>query len=282
MALSANTTSLGDKPIDRIGYDAMQLAGPGVFGPPRERAQRPDELRAGVEAYLRSLRVERLDLVYLRLVDTGHDTAVPLEGRIRAVTFCRPDHQQPASCITMTRPALRARRPSVDLVEVGLDEERDCSAVQSEVDRFAGAQEPRAYREVDLDVGDLRAEVTRPRCLRSTRARQVPPVARGSGTCGFAGMPRCLGLRTSKTDGSVRRRIPVWMQRDESSERESPWSHGRSIPPGLIGSSDGSGVLPQWSECGAPGDHLVQQRAQCVQVVVAGLEAAEVLELGDK
>src|ERR1700742_1442246 len=124
------TTLLGDKPIRRIGFGAMQLAGPRVFGPPpapdaaravlrraielgvdhidtsqyygpdvvndliREAlhpypdnlklvtkvgarrddaggvlpAQRPAELRAGVEENLRSLRVERLDLVNLRLV----------------------------------------------------------------------------------------------------------------------------------------------------------------------------------------------------------------------
>jgi aryl-alcohol dehydrogenase-like predicted oxidoreductase len=127
-----NTTSfLGDKPINRIGFGAMQLAGPGVFGPPRDPdgaravlrraielgvdhidtsqyygpdvvndlirealhpypenlklvtkvgarrddqggwlpAQRPEELRAGVEDNLRSLRVERMDLVNLRLMD---------------------------------------------------------------------------------------------------------------------------------------------------------------------------------------------------------------------
>src|ERR1700749_4892875 len=118
------TTLLGDKPINRVGFGAMQLAGPGVFGPPRDPAgaravlrraielggdhidtaqyygpdvvndliretlhpspqelklgskvgarrdarggvlpaQRPDELREGVEANLRSLRVERLAL----------------------------------------------------------------------------------------------------------------------------------------------------------------------------------------------------------------------------
>jgi pyridoxine 4-dehydrogenase len=45
-------------------------------------AQRPDELRAGVEANLRSLRVERLDLVNRRLVDTGPGTAIALEDRL--------------------------------------------------------------------------------------------------------------------------------------------------------------------------------------------------------
>src|SRR3954463_8726892 len=125
------TTFLSDKPIRRMGFGAMQLAGPGVFGPPRDPdaaravlrravelgvdhidtsqyygpdvvndlirealypypenlklvskvgwrrdktggifpAQRPNELRHGVEANLRSLRVERLDLVNLRLAD---------------------------------------------------------------------------------------------------------------------------------------------------------------------------------------------------------------------
>jgi pyridoxine 4-dehydrogenase len=146
------TTFLGDKPIKRIGFGAMQLAGPGVFGPPddppgaravlrravelgvdhidtsqyygpdvvndliREAlhpypedlklvtkvgarrdeagrvlpAQRPDQLRAGVEANLRSLRIERLDLVNLRLVgpDSG---AVLLEEQLLALEDMRQE-----------------------------------------------------------------------------------------------------------------------------------------------------------------------------------------------
>jgi pyridoxine 4-dehydrogenase len=128
------TSVLGDKPVNRIGFGAMQLAGPGVFGPPRDPraaravlrraielgvdhidtaqfygpdvvndlirealhpypqdlklvtkvgarrdhegrwlpAQSPAELRAGVEDNLRSLNVERMDLVNLRLM---HDEA---------------------------------------------------------------------------------------------------------------------------------------------------------------------------------------------------------------
>ena len=127
------TSFLGDKPINRIGFGAMQLAGPGVFGPPRDPdavravlrraielgvdhidtaqyygpdvvndlirealypypenlklvtkvggrrddrgawlpAQSPAELRSGVEENLRSLRVERMDLVNLRLMDAA-------------------------------------------------------------------------------------------------------------------------------------------------------------------------------------------------------------------
>ena len=33
----AKTFSLGGRPVHRLGYGAMQLAGPGVFGPPKDR-----------------------------------------------------------------------------------------------------------------------------------------------------------------------------------------------------------------------------------------------------
>src|SRR4051794_8110111 len=147
------TTLLGDKPVNRMGFGAMQLAGPGVFGPPREPdaaravlrravelgvdhidtsqyygpdvvnelirealhpypetlklatkvgwrrddaggvlpAQRPDELRAGVEANLRSLRIERLDLVNLRLVGAGGDAATPLEEQLSVLEDLRTE-----------------------------------------------------------------------------------------------------------------------------------------------------------------------------------------------
>jgi aryl-alcohol dehydrogenase-like predicted oxidoreductase len=127
---TSTTSTLGGRPIGRIGFGAMQLAGRGVFGPSRDRdaalavlrrtvelgvdhidtsqyygpdvvndlirealhpypdglrlatkvgarrdahggwlpAQRPDELRTAVEDNLRSLQVERMDLVNLRLL----------------------------------------------------------------------------------------------------------------------------------------------------------------------------------------------------------------------
>ncbi len=129
------TSFLANKPINRIGFGAMQLAGPGVFGPPRDPdgaravlrraielgvdhidtaqyygpdvvndlireslhpypedlklvtkvggrrdddgawlpAQSPAELRSGVEDNLRSLQVERIDLVNLRLMSAEPD-----------------------------------------------------------------------------------------------------------------------------------------------------------------------------------------------------------------
>jgi aryl-alcohol dehydrogenase-like predicted oxidoreductase len=147
------TTFLGDRPTNRIGFGAMQLAGPGVFGPPRDPAaaravlrraielgvdhidtsqyygpdvvndlirqalypypenlklvtkvgarrdaaggvlpaQRPDELRDGVEANLRSLRVERLDLVNLRIVEARNDGPIPLEEQLFALDEMRQE-----------------------------------------------------------------------------------------------------------------------------------------------------------------------------------------------
>lgn len=46
----AGTFSLGDRPVNRMGYGAMQLAGTGVFGPPKDHAAALAVLRAAVEA----------------------------------------------------------------------------------------------------------------------------------------------------------------------------------------------------------------------------------------
>ena len=141
------TSFLGDKPIGRIGFGAMQLAGPGVFGPPRDPdaaravlrraielgvdhidtsqyygpdvvndliretlhpypenlklvtkvgarrddqgawlpALSPAELRQGVEDNLRSLRVERMDLVNLRVLGEGGAPGEPTAEQIGAL-----------------------------------------------------------------------------------------------------------------------------------------------------------------------------------------------------
>jgi pyridoxine 4-dehydrogenase len=46
----AGTFQLGDRTVKRLGYGAMQLAGPGVFGPPKDRAAAVAVLRAAVAA----------------------------------------------------------------------------------------------------------------------------------------------------------------------------------------------------------------------------------------
>ena len=46
---AASTFRLAGRTVNRMGYGAMQLAGPGVFGPPRDRAEAVAVLRAAVE-----------------------------------------------------------------------------------------------------------------------------------------------------------------------------------------------------------------------------------------
>jgi len=45
---SAGEFPLGDRPVKRLGYGAMQLAGPGVFGPPKDRDMALAVLREAV------------------------------------------------------------------------------------------------------------------------------------------------------------------------------------------------------------------------------------------
>jgi pyridoxine 4-dehydrogenase len=145
------TSFLGEKPINRIGFGAMQLAGSGVFGPPRDPdaaravlrraielgvdhidtsqyygpnvvndliretlypypdnlklvtkvgarrdekgawlpALSPAELRSGVEDNLRSLRVERMDLVNLRVADEHGGPGVPTAEQLQTLQALR-------------------------------------------------------------------------------------------------------------------------------------------------------------------------------------------------
>ena len=48
-AAQAGSYRVGDLDLNRIGYGAMQLAGPGVYGPPHDRAAAIELLRTAVE-----------------------------------------------------------------------------------------------------------------------------------------------------------------------------------------------------------------------------------------
>src|SRR5689334_14830085 len=70
------------KLVTKVG--ARRDAAGGVFP-----AQRPKELREGIEENLRSLRVERLALVNLRLVGNSGASLVPLEEQLGALEDLR-------------------------------------------------------------------------------------------------------------------------------------------------------------------------------------------------
>jgi pyridoxine 4-dehydrogenase len=167
------TATLGSHTVKRVGFGAMQLAGPGVFGPPRDPAaaravlrraielgvdhidtsqyygpdvvneliretlapypaglrivskvgarrdatggwlpaQRPEELRAGVEENLATLGVESLAAVNLRLMDAGSggtDPAppVPLAEQLGTMEDLRREGKIEAIGISSARRAI--------------------------------------------------------------------------------------------------------------------------------------------------------------------------------
>ena len=172
------TTYLGRKPINRVGFGAMQLAGPGVFGPPHDPdavrdvlkraiergvdhidtaqyygpdvvndlirdtlypypenlklvtkvggrrdeagawlpAQTPAELQEGVEDNLRSLRVERMDLVNLRLMDESEAPAVPLAEQLGALEDLR--HEGKLDLIGISSAGQERIEQALELVEI--------------------------------------------------------------------------------------------------------------------------------------------------------------------
>ena len=64
----AGTFRLGSRNVKRLGYGAMQLAGPGVFGPPKDRAAAVAVLRAVAEA----LHVAGAEAEGAGVFDRGH------------------------------------------------------------------------------------------------------------------------------------------------------------------------------------------------------------------
>jgi aryl-alcohol dehydrogenase-like predicted oxidoreductase len=174
-----HTSFLGDKPVGRIGFGAMQLAGPGVFGPPREPdaaravlrraielgvdhidtsqyygpdvvndliretlhpypenlklvtkvgarrdekgawlpALSPAELRQGVEDNLRTLRVERMDLVNLRVADDKGGPGEPTEEQIATMQDLQREGK--LDLIGVSNVTLEGLQAAVELTELG-------------------------------------------------------------------------------------------------------------------------------------------------------------------
>jgi pyridoxine 4-dehydrogenase len=194
------TSLLGDKPVNRVGFGAMQLAGPRVFGPPSDPegaravlrravelgvdhidtsqfygpvvvnelirealypyppqlrlvtkvgarrddaggwlpAQSPAELRAGVEANLRTLRVERMDLVNLRLLDE-HD----FEGRLAEQLGALEDLRQEGKLdlIGISNASLDTVRRALELADVACVQNAYSAVNRAEEDGLALSEE---------------------------------------------------------------------------------------------------------------------------------------------
>ncbi len=149
----SDRATLGPFKVNRVGFGAMQLPGPGVWGPPRDHdqavavvrravqlgvdhidtaqfygpdvanellrealhpfpdhlalvskvgarrddnkgwlaADRPVQLRSAIEDNLRSLGVQRLAAVNLRLMEPGHESGVSFDDQLDAMAQARED-----------------------------------------------------------------------------------------------------------------------------------------------------------------------------------------------
>ena len=194
------TSFLGDKPVNRVGFGAMQLAGPGVFGPPSDPegaravlrravelgvdhidtsqyygpnvvnalirealypypehlklvtkvggrrdgaggwlpAQSPAELRAGVEENLRTLQVERIDLVNLRLFDE-HDAEGRLADQLGALEDLR--HEGKLDLIGISNASTDTVRRALELVEIACVQNAYSVVNRGEEDELALCEE---------------------------------------------------------------------------------------------------------------------------------------------
>jgi aryl-alcohol dehydrogenase-like predicted oxidoreductase len=194
------TSLLGDKPVHRIGFGAMQLAGPGVFGPPSDPegarvvlrravqlgvdhidtsqyygpdvvnelirdalypypenlklvtkvggrrddsggwhpALSPAELRAGVEDNLRTLRLERMDLVNLRLFNE-HDSDGRLAEQLGALADLRDEGK--LDLIGLSNAAVDTVRRALELVDVACVQNAFSLVNRAEEDELALCEE---------------------------------------------------------------------------------------------------------------------------------------------
>jgi pyridoxine 4-dehydrogenase len=102
------TSFMGDKPVNRIGFGAMQLAGPGVFGPPRD----PDAARAVLRRAI-ELGVDHIDTAQYYGPDVVNDlireTLHPYPEELKLVTKVGGRRDQKGAWLPAQDPAeLRA------------------------------------------------------------------------------------------------------------------------------------------------------------------------------
>ena len=81
---AAGSFRLGDRAVNRLGYGAMQLAGPGVFGPPKDRDAALAVLREAVASGVN--HIDTSD--YQHPPDSGHHLAQPPAREPRGRPAC--------------------------------------------------------------------------------------------------------------------------------------------------------------------------------------------------
>lgn len=115
--------SLGSVTVSRVGFGAMQLPGPGVFGPPRDRDAALAVLRRAVE-----LGVEHIDTAQAYGPDVANDL-------IKTALFPYPDDLALVSKVGVRRDASGGWLPADDPAQLRQDIEENLRSL--EVQRLA-------------------------------------------------------------------------------------------------------------------------------------------------
>jgi aryl-alcohol dehydrogenase-like predicted oxidoreductase len=104
MAKLGGTWRLGDRTVHRIGYGAMQLAGPHVFGPPRDREQAIAVLREAVALGID--HIDTSDYYGPRVVnELIHEALTPYPDNLTLVTKLGARRDDTGGWLPWSRPA---------------------------------------------------------------------------------------------------------------------------------------------------------------------------------
>jgi aryl-alcohol dehydrogenase-like predicted oxidoreductase len=115
-----STSSLGHQPVHRIGFGAMQLAGPGVFGPPADPAAARAVLRRAVE-----LGVDHIDTAQFYGPDVVNDlireALHPYPEQLRLVTKVGARRDDQGGWIPAGEPADLKEQVEQNLRSLGIE-----------------------------------------------------------------------------------------------------------------------------------------------------------------
>ncbi|MBV9654110.1 MAG: aldo/keto reductase family oxidoreductase [Acetobacteraceae bacterium] len=116
----AGTFTLGDRTVKRLGYGAMQLAGPGVFGPPKDRDAALAVLREAVAAGVN--HIDTSDYYGPHVTNQLiREALAPYPGDLVIVTKIGARRGQDASWLPASAPQELAAAVHDNLRHLGLD-----------------------------------------------------------------------------------------------------------------------------------------------------------------
>jgi pyridoxine 4-dehydrogenase len=119
-AARAGSFRVGDFELHRIGYGAMQLAGPGVFGPPRDRRQAVEVLRTAVELGVN--HVDTADFYGPHVTnEIIREALSPYAGRVTVVTKVGAARDEKGGWLPHRSPAQLVDQVHSNLRTLGVD-----------------------------------------------------------------------------------------------------------------------------------------------------------------